>query len=181
MSEYPLSDTWCIWEHRNDKEDYKNNLVKIAFFNDVTTFWRIFHAIPKPSEFFYSTKRPRGLVGGRNVVSYSLFRSHIKPEWEDPYAIEGGEWRIRRFKNLAELDEIWETIILLVLGNSLEEPSNILGVRVVDSSHPSSNKAMYNVEIWFNEMEVADRVKDSIGDFIPELDTGKMYLRSHNV
>lgn len=176
---YPLADTWCIWEHRNDMSDYELNLNKVATFNDVETFWSYFHRIPKPTDFFFSSKKNRGTVGGRSVVSYSVFRESVTPKWEDPVAYEGGEWRIRRFKNLNELDEIWETIVLLALGNSLEKSDNILGVRVVDSSHPDTNKAMYNVEIWFDNMDHADDIQKNIGDNIPSLDVTKMYLRNH--
>tara|TARA_X000001036_G_C20690680_1_gene809268 strand:- start:2422 stop:2958 length:537 start_codon:yes stop_codon:yes gene_type:complete len=176
---YPLADTWCIWEHRNDMTDYEDNLNKVATFNDVETFWSYFHRIPKPTDFFFSTKRNRGIVGGRSVVSYSIFRENITPKWEDPVAYEGGEWRIRRFKNLNELDDIWETIVLLTLGNTLEKANNILGVRVVDSSHPDTNKAMYNVEIWFDNMEYAEDIQQNIGDNIPAVDITKMYLRNH--
>jgi len=177
--DYPFSDTWCIWEHRNDMEDYEKNICKIGVFNDVCGFWSYFHYIPRPTDFFFSTKRNRGLVGGRSVVSYSIFRSGISPKWEDPVAREGGEWRIRRFKNLMELDDVWETVVLLVLGNSLENSDNILGVRVVDSSHPETSKAMYNVEIWFDKMEHAEAIQKSIGKYMTELDVQKMYLRNH--
>ena len=177
---HPLSDTWTIWEHRNDMENYENNLNKICDVNTVESFWTYFHRIPKPASFFFSTKRQqRGLIGGRSVVSYSIFRHNITPKWEDPIAQEGGEWRIRRFKNLTELDNIWESIVLLMIGNTLKNPDNILGARVVDSSHPDSNKAMYNVEIWFDDMDHADIIQESIGEKITDLDTSKMYLRNH--
>tara|TARA_B100001094_G_C17832567_1_gene623947 strand:+ start:209 stop:451 length:243 start_codon:yes stop_codon:yes gene_type:complete len=78
-----------------------------------------------------------------------------------------------------ELDEVWETVVLLVLGNSLEKSDNILGVRVVDSSHPETSKAMYNVEIWFDKMEHAEAIQKSIGKYMTELDVQKMYLRNH--
>jgi len=135
--------------------------------------------IPKPTDFFFAPKKTRGLVGGRSVVSYSIFRRGISPKWEDPVAYEGGEWRIRRFKNLNELDEVWENVVLLVLGNSLEKSDNILGVRVVDSSHAESGKAMYNVEIWFDKMEHAEIIQSSIGKHMVDLDVQKMYLRNH--
>ena len=177
--EYPFSDTWCIWEHRNDMEDYEKNLTQVGVFDNVFQFWRYFNLIPKPTDFFFAPKRSRGLVGGRSVVSYSIFREGISPKWEDPVAYEGGEWRIRRFKNLMELDDVWENVVLLVLGNSLDKSENILGVRVVDSSHPESGKAMYNVEIWFDRMEHADAIQKSIGKHMTELDIQKMYLRNH--
>ena len=177
--DYPFSDNWCIWEHRNDMEDYEKNLNKLCVFSDVITFWRWFKLIPKPTDFFYSQKRNRGLVGGRSVVSYSIFREGISPKWEDPVAHDGGEWRIRRFKNLLELDDVWENIVLLVLGNSLDMSENILGVRVVDSSHLETGKAMYNVEIWFDQMERSEVIQKSIGNYMPDLDVHKMYLRNH--
>ena len=177
--EYPLANKWNVWEHRNDQEKYEDNLVFVTSFSDVPTFWNIFHHLPHPGDFFFGNRKPRCLIGNRSVVSYSIFKDGIIPKWEDPVANAGGEWRIRRFKNLDELDRIWEDITCLVVGNTLENTDNILGVRVVDSSHPDTNKAMYNVEIWFDDMKHSEPIKNSIGENILELDVSKMYLRNH--
>ncbi len=92
----------------------------------------------------------------------------------------GGEWRIRRFKNIDEVDEIWENVVLLTIGSSLEMSEHILGVRVVDSSHPETNKTMYNVEIWFDSMNYAEEIKANLGQSLNNLDVSKLYLRNHS-
>tara|TARA_B100001094_G_C18170082_1_gene794554 strand:- start:1501 stop:2127 length:627 start_codon:yes stop_codon:yes gene_type:complete len=177
---HPFQYKWVVWEHRNDCQNYADNINPVCSFDTVEDFWAHWIYLPQPVEFFYAPRQPRKLVYGRSVVSYSIFRENIKPEWEDPIACKGGEWRIRRFKNLDEVNSIWEEIALLVLGGSLKHSENIIGIRVVDSSHATSNKAMYNVEIWFDNMDYAEEVKNSIGENISELDITKMYLRSHS-
>ena len=179
-SKHPFEYKWFIWEHRNDGETYTDNLKCVCSFDTVEDFWLCWKFLPQPVEFFFAPRQPRRLVSNRSVVSYSIFRENIKPEWEDPVASGGGEWRIRRFKNLDDVNAIWEEIALLVLGSSLNRSENIIGIRVVDSSHPTTNKAMYNVEIWFDNMEYAEEIKVSIGENIQDLDVSKMYLRSHS-
>ena len=179
-TKHPFEHKWFIWEHRNDGETYADNLKCVCNFDTVEDFWLYWKYLPQPVEFFFAPKQPRRLISNRSVVSYSIFRENIKPEWEDPVASRGGEWRIRRFKNLDDVNAIWEEIALLVLGSSLKRSENIIGIRVVDSSHPTTNKAMYNVEIWFDNMAYAEDIKVSIGENIPDLDVSKMYLRSHS-
>tara|TARA_B100000902_G_scaffold11843_1_gene14429 strand:- start:2705 stop:3253 length:549 start_codon:yes stop_codon:yes gene_type:complete len=177
---HPLSHTWKIWEHRNDCENYEDNINSIGEFDTVELFWKYWVHIPKPGAFFFTNKRNRGIIGGRSVVSYSVFKKGIFPKWEDPVASLGGEWRIRRFKNIDEVDEIWENVVLLTIGSSLEMSEHILGVRVVDSSHPETNKTMYNVEIWFDSMNYAEEIKANLGQSLNNLDVSKLYLRNHS-
>ena len=177
---HPLSHTWKIWEHRNDCENYEDNINSIGEFDTVELFWKYWFHVPKPSAFFFTNKRNRGIIGGRSVVSYSVFKKGIFPKWEDPVASLGGEWRIRRFKNIDEVDEIWENVVLLTIGSSLEMSEHILGVRVVDSSHPQTNKTMYNVEIWFDSMNYAEEIKANLGQSLNNLDVSKLYLRNHS-
>tara|TARA_B100001094_G_C18148887_1_gene782469 strand:- start:140 stop:772 length:633 start_codon:yes stop_codon:yes gene_type:complete len=177
---HPFQYKWVVWEHRNDCENYADNIQPVCEFDTVEVFWTYWHHLPQPVDFFFAPRQSRKTISNRSVVSYSIFREKIKPEWEDPVACKGGEWRIRRFKNLDDVNHIWEEITLLVLGCSLKCNENIIGVRVVDSSHPTTNKAMYNVEIWFDDMDCAEDIKNSIGENIPELDISKMYLRSHS-
>lgn len=173
-----LQYTWCIWEHTDDKKDYNANISKICTFDTVEDFWRCFHCIPTPSAFFTASKMQRELVGNRSVVSYSIFKEGIEPKWEDPKARLGGEWRIRRFKNIDEVSFIWVETVLALIGGTMEPYDKILGVRVVDSSH--TTKYLYNIEIWSSDMESLADIKNHINDSLPMIDPSKMYLRGHS-
>ena len=176
---HPLADEWCIWEHTNDKENWKDNLRKIFEFDTVEEFWNCWGIIPEPDKFFFTRGDARCDVGGRSVVSYSIFKKGIEPMWEDPIATKGGEWRIRRFKSLNQVSHVWEQVTLLMIGNSLSCGDSLIGVRVVDSSH--TDKCMYNVEIWFDDMEKSEEIQESFRDQIENIDVSKMYLRSHSI
>tara|TARA_B100000902_G_scaffold324862_1_gene319230 strand:- start:550 stop:1101 length:552 start_codon:yes stop_codon:yes gene_type:complete len=177
---HELGYDWVIWEHRNDCNNYEDNLSKVCEFNTVEDFWKYWIYLPKPLAFFYTNKNNRLLISDRSVVSYSIFKKGIKPKWEDPLASKGGEWRIRRFKSIDELDYLWEEITLLTIGNNFKHHPNILGIRVVDSSQSGSNKVMYNIEIWFDSMKISDNIKNDISEHINDIDITKMYLRSHS-
>tara|TARA_B100001250_G_scaffold323122_1_gene286487 strand:+ start:3439 stop:4002 length:564 start_codon:yes stop_codon:yes gene_type:complete len=178
--EHHLGVDWVIWEHRNDCTNYEDNLNKVTEFNTVEQFWRVWFHLPRPFEFFFTQKDDRNLISNRSVVSYSIFKKGILPKWEDPIANKGGEWRIRRFKCLEELDYLWEEVTLTVIGNSFTNYENILGIRVVDSSQKKLNKVLYNIEIWFDSMDHAEKIKQDISEKIPEIDSAKMYLRNHS-
>jgi len=176
-SPLPLGDTWVVWEHTDDKANYDDNIRQICDFNTVQKFWTHVTYIPLPSMFFSSGKVKRKLIGGRSVVSYSIFKEGIEPKWEDRVATKGGEWRIRRFRSILELSDIWMDIILALIGGVLEPRANIIGIRVVDSSH--SHKSLYNIEIWSDTIESLQIIKTSLKTALPMVDVEKMYLRNH--
>ena len=128
--------------------------------------------------FFSTGKTGRKLIGGRSVCSYSMFKAGIEPKWEDRVATNGGEWRIRRFRSIFELSDIWMEVILALIGGVLEPRENIIGIRVVDSSH--SHKSLYNIEIWSDTLESLQTIKKSLKSALPMIDVEKMYLRSHS-
>ena len=173
-----LEYSWCIWEHTDDQKDYNANINKICTFDTVEDFWLWFLRIPSPSQFFTAPRLQREKVGNRSVVSYSIFREGIEPKWEDPIAKKGGEWRIRRFRNVDEVSFIWTEIVLALIGGTLEPNDKILGIRVVDSSH--TNKYLYNIEIWSSDMESLNEIKRLITHTVPTVEPSKMYLRSHS-
>jgi len=107
-----------------------------------------------------------------------MFKAGIEPKWEDRVATNGGEWRIRRFRSIFELSDIWMEIILALIGGALEPRENIIGIRVVDSSH--SHKSLYNIEIWSDTLESLQTIKKSLKSALPMIDVEKMYLRSHS-
>lgn len=84
--------------------DYESAMKRIAPFNTVEDFWRI-----------YVHLRPIGDI----YMDYHLFRDGIAPTYEDPANINGGKWSLRLKKGLA--CPFWENIILALVGDGFNE------------------------------------------------------------
>ena len=50
-----------------------------------------------------------------------------------------------------KLSEVWETVVLSLIGESLDDGDNITGARVVDKSNPYKKQINHRIEIWFRE------------------------------
>ena len=55
--EHPLAYTWTIWEHRNDCENYEDNISPVGEFDTVEMFWRYWYRIPNPGLFFFHEQK----------------------------------------------------------------------------------------------------------------------------
>ena len=51
----------------------------------------------------------------------------------------------------SKLSEVWETVVLSLIGESLDDGDNITGARVVDKSNPYKKQINHRIEIWFRE------------------------------
>lgn len=51
----------------------------------------------------------------------------------------------------AKLSDVWETVVLSLIGESLDDGNNITGARVVDKSIPYKKQINHRIEIWFRE------------------------------
>ena len=64
---------------KGEKKNWENNLKLVGDFATVEDFWSYFNNMRKPS----------GLEFNSN---YHIFKSGIKPMWEDPHNAKGGKW-----------------------------------------------------------------------------------------
>eukprot|EP00658_Telonema_sp_P-2_P047952 TRINITY_DN364_c0_g3_i2.p1 TRINITY_DN364_c0_g3~~TRINITY_DN364_c0_g3_i2.p1 ORF type:complete len:183 (-),score=36.05 TRINITY_DN364_c0_g3_i2:220-768(-) len=115
----------------------------------IAGFWQYFNNIPQPDSFFASRAERRKLVGARRVDALSLFREGVRPEWEDPMNLPGGEVLFRSDR-LELVQSIWYELVLAVIGNCIPVGNGeILGVRVIDKS--AKSKIEYRIEVWYSE------------------------------
>ena len=159
---HKLNDTWVLWEHqKNNDNNYDQNTKELGSFDTLQDFWRYYNNYPVPSAIFSDgVNKPLIQDPDREVASISLFKKGILPKWEDPKNNEGGEIAIRKFKNIQELDELWENISMLCVGSQIYNPELVTGIRVVDSSIPNK-KALYRVELWFSDKNKKDEIENS--------------------
>ena len=81
---------------------------------------------------------------------YHLFKSGVRPEWEDPQNKHGGRWAYT-FKNSKANDETWLNIMLAAIGETLQEP-DVVGVSV--SVKPKEEI----ISVWNRDASMKPRV-----------------------
>eukprot|EP00928_Gymnodinium_smaydae_P061975 TRINITY_DN45925_c0_g1_i1.p1 TRINITY_DN45925_c0_g1~~TRINITY_DN45925_c0_g1_i1.p1 ORF type:complete len:282 (-),score=66.71 TRINITY_DN45925_c0_g1_i1:161-1006(-) len=169
--------TWAVWDTTevqfNKKSDaaYADSTHKVTTFNTVKEFWSIFSYLPQPSELMYGKKFLRQRANGAPpdvVESIMIFRDGIRPEWEDVANADGGHFELRLRPNLkpAQMDEIWNNIVIGIISGMIEPADMLNGVRLVDKLN-SKVKNSVKIEVWFNDMDPGDtgRLYDLRGNF----------------
>lgn len=113
---HPLENSWTLhFDKRqkgpktNEASAYENNLKNLGEFESVNDFWRLYNFIDAPSE----------LELGSN---YHLFKSGIKPMWEDSANAKGGQWQINLAGvSPAQVNQIWKNLVLGMIGENLDD------------------------------------------------------------
>ena len=114
VAEQPLQTPWTLWFDRlASGTDYSSTLQRLGTVHTVQGFWR----------YYCNLARPGQLQPGDN---YHLFRGALQPAQETLPG--GGCWLYRlqlgRGQQLGdtEVNRLWETLLLTILGESLGEP-----------------------------------------------------------
>ena len=183
----PLQYSWTLWQQHKAEDtqsaDYKSSMKPLLTVSTAAEFWRAFVHVPQPSHLLLSPSPPF------LATSFMLFREGVRPEWEDPLNRTGGHLqfclslsdphRIAKenaqsvldpLQQAALLDDLFNTLVLGLIGNSLPHAALITGLRLVDKTkhsapaNPSSRTSAghVRVEIWYsaelhtNEVALAD-------------------------
>lgn len=158
----PLEATWTIWQQiaQSDSKAYSDATQNVASFSTVKDFWRYWNHLPQPSELLDGKKFVRETPDSRSIVdALMLFRDGIKPEWEDSANATGGHFQFQLKPQLGggAIDEVWNNIVLGVIGATMEHSQMITGVRLVDKLSQSRASAI-RIEVWFSNFEDNDKV-----------------------
>mmetsp|Transcript_16665 Transcript_16665/g.32327 ORF Transcript_16665/g.32327 Transcript_16665/m.32327 type:complete len:216 (+) Transcript_16665:394-1041(+) len=150
---HPLQNAWCFWEHRKGGtgSDYGSKMFQLGEFQTVEDFWRFKNNLPQPSEVFFTPQSGHKKFADREIDGFSMFKSGIRPEWEDKANLYGGEFFCRQTMAPAHLDEAWEKLLLGLVGETIDSGDEICGVRVVDKS--KGNRPTYRLEMWFRSRD----------------------------
>eukprot|EP00929_Paragymnodinium_shiwhaense_P026345 TRINITY_DN15694_c0_g1_i1.p1 TRINITY_DN15694_c0_g1~~TRINITY_DN15694_c0_g1_i1.p1 ORF type:complete len:238 (-),score=62.34 TRINITY_DN15694_c0_g1_i1:92-805(-) len=134
---HPLQNKWTLWVLIRDqsvKDDWHGSQTNVREFGYVEDFWRIFKNIKRPSKL--------------GIVDFSCFKKDIAPAWEDETCGSGGRWIAKLEKVKAEeLDELWLTVVLNLIGENFEEEGGDCICGAVVSSRSRSVK----VALWLSE------------------------------
>ncbi|KAK2720973.1 hypothetical protein QYM36_004756 [Artemia franciscana] len=114
--EQRLQYEYGLWFSRRGQgkqaQSYDQQLKLVGRFASVEQFWSYYSHISRPSQ-----------ISGH--ADFHLFKSGIKPMWEDSANKNGGKWIVRLRKGLA--DRLWENLILAILGEQFVVGSEICG------------------------------------------------------
>lgn len=157
-----LQYTWTIWEQhvppKDKKVEYSDLSKQSLSFSTVKDFWACWNHLPQPSELLNGKKFTREKDGTRTIVdSLMIFRKGVRPEWEDPENKKGGHFQLQLKPTLGggAIDELWNNLVLGMVGGGIEPSDMITGIRLVDKlSHKT--KPVIRIEVWFNDMDASD-------------------------
>jgi hypothetical protein len=121
--------------------NYAASYIKVGEFRTVYEFWALFHSLPSVRAVHRGGLR----VKDQRVVAYSLFRSHVKPEWEDPINNAGSEWGCRETLDEDLFADLWRDYVLGAIG---EKIPHAVGVRAINKSN--RQRLIHKIEVWMD-------------------------------
>ncbi|KDR76523.1 hypothetical protein GALMADRAFT_67384 [Galerina marginata CBS 339.88] len=115
--------------HPPESTEYEAGLTIIGEFDTVEEFCRYFNWLKPPSKLEKNS-------------NYHIFKSGIKPMWEDPANANGGKWVLTMKNNPALLDRCWSWLAMALVGEELEEGDEICGAVV------SLRSKVDRIQLW---------------------------------
>jgi len=154
-----LGQAWTFWfSGSNRRDSWSQDLVTVANMKTVEDFWTIYNQI-----------QPCSLL--KAGQSYSVFKTGVAPDWEDPANKAGGRWMIsfntEERKDL--LDQRWLEVLICVLGDRMGHI--VTGVEV------AVRRKMDRVEVWLGTTTDLQLVTEVGRKLKAQLGTGKTKMK----
>jgi translation initiation factor 4E len=125
--------------HPPESTEYEAGLTIIGEFDTVEEFCRYFNWLKPPSKLEKNS-------------NYHIFKSGIKPMWEDPANANGGKWVLTMKNNPALLDRCWSWLAMALVGEELEEGDEICGAVV------SLRSKVDRIQVWTRSKEDVEKL-----------------------
>lgn len=132
-----------------ESEEYEAGLTVIGEFDTVESFCRYFNWLKLPSKL------------ERNS-NYHLFKSGIKPMWEDEANANGGKWVLTMKNNPQLLDRCWTWLAMALVGEDLDEGDEICGAVV------SLRSKVDRIQLWTRTKDDVEKI-NAIGKKLVKL------------
>ncbi|XP_019561967.1 eukaryotic translation initiation factor 4E type 2 [Aedes albopictus] len=129
--EHKLQYTYCLWFAKKGSHraaEYGKSLHFVGRCASVEQWWTLYCHLVKPTVL-------------KSFRKLHLFKSGIKPMWEDPGNVRGGKWVIRLRKN--KVDRAWENVCMAMLGEQFLVGPEICGV-VLSTQFPEDLLSIWN-------------------------------------
>ena len=137
-----------------DTEEYEAGLTVIGEFDTVESFCRYFNWLKPPSKL------------ERNS-NYHLFKSGIKPMWEDEANAKGGKWVLTMKNNPQLLDRCWSWLAMALVGEDLDEGDEICGAVV------SLRSKVDRIQLWTRSKEDVEKINGIARKMVKLLDVSE--------
>ncbi|KAI0707539.1 translation initiation factor eIF 4e-like domain-containing protein [Cerioporus squamosus] len=134
-----------------ESEEYEAGLTVIGEFDTVESFCRYFNWLKPPSKL------------ERNS-NYHLFKSGIKPMWEDEANANGGKWVLTMKNNPQLLDRCWSWLAMALVGEDLDEGDEICGAVV------SLRSKVDRIQVWTRSKEDVEKINGIARKMVKLLD-----------
>lgn len=137
-----------------DSGTYEAGLTTVGEFDTVESYCRYFNWLKPPSKL------------ERNS-NYHLFKSGIKPMWEDEANANGGKWVLTMKNNPALLDQCWQWLTMALVGEELDEGDEICGAVV------SLRSKVDRIQLWTRSKDDVEKVNGIGRKFVKLLDVSE--------
>jgi translation initiation factor 4E len=121
--DHKLQSSYNLWYARKGSHrasEYGKSLHFIGRCATVEQWWSLYCHLLRPTEL-------------KPYRKLHLFKSGIKPMWEDPENITGGKWILRLRKN--KVNRAWENVCMAMLGEQFLVGPEICGI-VLSTQYP---------------------------------------------
>jgi translation initiation factor 4E len=135
--------------HPPESTEYEAGLTVVGEFATVEEFCRHFNWLKPPSLLEKNS-------------NYHVFKSGIKPMWEDPANSNGGKWVLTMKNNPALLDRCWNWLTMALVGEELEDGDEICGAVV------SLRTKVDRIQLWTRSKDDVDKL-NAIGKKLVKL------------
>jgi len=135
----PMSATDASYPAPADSGTYEAGLTTVGEFETVESYCRYFNWLKPPSKL------------ERNS-NYHLFKSGIKPMWEDEANANGGKWVLTMKNNPGLLDQCWQWLTMALVGEELDEGDEICGAVV------SLRSKVDRIQVWTRSKDDVEKV-----------------------
>jgi len=154
---------WVLWEHTQHQPT-----IELCSIRSTGTPFQ-YQSIPQApviSKVFATQdkEKPKGF----RTKEYSLFRSGIRPDWDDPKHHGGGRLFCKQDTEETILDHCWERLVVGAIDGALVGANYshyIDGVRVADKSRAYP---CYQMEVWLNTADdaIVEVIRDITVHFV---------------
>ncbi|KAF8804426.1 translation initiation factor eIF4e [Phlegmacium glaucopus] len=125
--------------HPPESTEYEAGLTIIGEFSTVEEFCRYFNWLKPPSMLEKNS-------------NYHIFKSGIKPMWEDEANANGGKWVLTMKNNPALLDRCWNWLAMALVGEELEDGDEICGAVV------SLRTKVDRIQLWTRSKDDVEKL-----------------------
>lgn len=166
MARFFFQYTYCLWYGKKGSaklraSEYGRSIHFIGRIATVEQWWSLYSYLTRPT-----------LLKPYRILH--LFKSGIKPMWEDPANAKGGKWIVRLRKT--KVDRAWENVCMAMLGEQFLVGQEICGV-ALSSQYPEDHLSVWNRTA--SDQASTARIRDTLRRILNLPPTTSMEYKPH--